>query len=82
LVDAVHWLVDDTWWDHRDPRESIGTILRSNPEAVAVGRVVEAVVAVSERQGPAAPDGEWFGDETWAEVQSAAQEAAKVLRSE
>lgn len=80
LSDAVHWLVDDTWWDHHDPVESVGTLLRSEQEARAVRRVVKAIVAVSERQGPTAPDGEWFGDEAWASVRSAAQEAAAVLR--
>jgi hypothetical protein len=82
LGDAVHWLVDDTWWDHRNPSESVGTILRTEQEAAAVGRVVAAVVAVSERQGPAAPDADWFSDEAWAEVQSTAQEAAAALRTE
>lgn len=82
LGDAVHWLVDDTAWDHRDPIESVGTLLRSEQEAAAVGRVVAAVVAVSDRRGPTAPDGDWFGDEGWPQVQSAAQKAAVALRAE
>lgn len=78
---AVHWLVDDTWWDHRDPAESIGTILRSEQEAAAVRRVVVAVVGISHRQGPTASDGAWLADEGWQRVQKAAQDAAAVLRA-
>lgn len=81
VTDAVHWLVDDTWWDHYDPIESVGTLLRSEEEAAAVRRVVAAIVAVADRHGPTAPDADWFGDEAWSQVQLAAREAAAALRA-
>lgn len=37
LTAAIHWLVDDTWWDQRDPSEDVGVILRSGAEAAIVG---------------------------------------------
>lgn len=46
MTNAVHWLVDDTGWDHGDSVEqSIGTILRDKREAVVVQRAVAAVMA-------------------------------------
>lgn len=53
LTEAVHWLVDDTFWDVHDPGASIGTILRDEREADAVREVGNAVVSVSDRQGRA-----------------------------
>lgn len=82
VTDAVHWLVDDTWWDHDDPIESVGTLLRSEEEAAAVRRVVAAIVAVADRQRPTAPDAAWFGDEAWSQVRQAAREAAAALRAD
>ncbi|XVU21315.1 hypothetical protein ACQPZJ_29080 [Actinoplanes sp. CA-054009] len=35
LTEAVHWLVDDTFWDQHDPRSDIGTILLGTEEAAA-----------------------------------------------
>lgn len=81
LKNAVHWLVDDTWWDHNDPRESVGTLLRSEAEAVAIEAVVAAVVEVSERQTPAAPAARWFGDPAWPRVRTLAAQAAARLRA-
>jgi hypothetical protein len=43
-------------------------------------RIVDAVVAVSERQGSTSGDAAWFGNETWSEVRIAASAAAAVLR--
>ena len=45
LTNAVHWLVDDTWWDQRDPRADIGLILANESEADAT----RAVVALHDR---------------------------------
>lgn len=81
LTEAVHWLVDDTWWDEDDPVESIGTILRDEAEADAVRAVVTAVVAVSGRQGAAAVDAAWYGDPAWPDVRRLAADAlAKMAR--
>ena len=80
LTNAVHWLVDDTFWDAHDPTDSIGTILRDEREAAAIRRVVAAVVAVSERQGATSTDARWFADEGWAEVRAAATDAGDLLR--
>lgn len=81
LTNAVHWLVDDTFWDQQDPRESIGTLLRSDTEAVAVEAVVGAIVAVSERQTPGSPDADWFADPDWARVRTLAAQAAATFRA-
>ena len=49
VTNAFQWLIDDTWWDAKQPSESIGRILYDEREASAVGRVVEAVLAVAGR---------------------------------
>jgi hypothetical protein len=81
LNNSVHWLVDDTSWDHNDPRDSIGTLLRDDNEADAVEQVVQAIVTVSERQGPTASDAQWFGDKDWPQVRRLAAQAAATLRA-
>jgi hypothetical protein len=80
LANAVHWLVDDTWWDHDDASKSVGTILLSDREAEAVKPVVAAVVEVSDRQGSTAPDSKWFADPKWNTVRTTARSAADLLR--
>lgn len=72
LTNAVHWLVDDTWWDHRDPIGSVGLILENELEAGRARDLVELVVSVADRQGPSSPDAAWFGDALWSDVRKAA----------
>ena len=60
LTEAVHWLVDDTFWDMRDPGEDVGALLIDEHEAAAVRSVVSAVAAASKRQGPTAPEQAWL----------------------
>lgn len=80
-TDAVHWLVDDTFWDVRDPAEDIGALLANDEEAAAIRGVVACVVAVSEGQGPTASDQAWFEDPQWPNVRDSATRAAKTMRS-
>lgn len=80
LTDAVHWLVDDTFWDMRDPAEDIGELLVDEHEAAAVREVVRRLVAVSGRQGPTAPDQAWFDDPGWPMVRKMARRAATAMR--
>jgi len=77
---AVHWLVDDTWWDLKDPVESIGTILRDDTEAAAIRAVVAALVGVVDRHSPHSSDASWFGDPSWPTVRALANEALSTLR--
>jgi hypothetical protein len=79
LTEAVHWLVDDTAWDVHDPIGSIGTILRDEAEANAIRAVTIAVVAVSDRQGAAATDAAWYGDQNWPDVRRLAADALVSL---
>ncbi|NUU16941.1 hypothetical protein HP550_06715 [Cellulomonas humilata] len=78
---AIHWLIDDTWWDTTDPSESIGGTLCDEREAAAVSRVVEAVLAVARRRQPDDVDSLWFGDTSWPLVRTSAGEALDVLRT-
>ncbi|WP_374454255.1 hypothetical protein [Nocardioides sp.] len=77
LTEAVHWLVDDTFWDVRDPKEDIAALLIDEHEAAAVRSVVRAVVAVSERQGPTASDQVWLDDASWPMVRKLAARARR-----
>ena len=81
LTNAVHWVVDDTWWDDEDPSDSIGSILVDEEEAEAMRAVVREIVGVSERQAVAgSSDRAWLGDDRWPHVRAAARDAAALIR--
>jgi hypothetical protein len=80
LKNAIHWVVDDTWWDHQDPADYVGLILHDEDEAAALRAVVELVVRVSDRQGPSATDAMWFADPDWSEVRQRALFASRLMR--
>jgi hypothetical protein len=80
LDSAVHWLVDDTFWDVHDATESIGTILRGPEEASAVNGLVAAVLAVADRHGNDASDATWFSDPDWVHVRALATFALNLFR--
>jgi hypothetical protein len=80
LTEAVHWVVDDTSWDVRDPAEDIGALLIDEHEVAAVRSAVSAVVAVSERQGPTSSDPAWLDDPSWPIVRKMASRAATAIR--
>jgi hypothetical protein len=77
LTNAVHRVVDDTSWDHRDPAESIGTILRDVVEAEVAGALVRELVAVSGRAGDV--DRRWFDDDRWPEVRRLADALVRLM---
>lgn len=54
LTEAVHWLVDDIFWDERDVAESIGWTLRDEQEVAAIGAVLVPLLAVLDALGPCA----------------------------
>lgn len=78
LTNAVHWLVDDTVWDHFDPSESIGTILRAETEATAIRAVVSALLEVADRQR-SGTDSSWFEDARWHSVRELARVAIDAM---
>lgn len=80
IGNAIAWVVDDTWWDHHDPREDIGLLLRDEREAEAVEQVVRAVIAVAKRQ-VGRTDASWFDDAEWPRVRDLAARAAAILRA-
>jgi hypothetical protein len=80
LTDAVNWVVDDTYWDARDPADSIGLLLVNQDEAQALAEVAESVVIISNRAGAGAADASWCADPAWPNLQKAAAEAAALLR--
>ncbi|WP_199725726.1 hypothetical protein [Nocardiopsis sp. Huas11] len=80
LTDAVHWLIDDTFWDVRDPAEDIGALLLDEHEANAIRSVVASVEVIARRQGTTASDALWFDDPEWPLVTSRAARAASELR--
>lgn len=79
LTNAVHWLVDDTVWDHYDPAESIGVLLRSEAEAAAIRLVVASVVIVSETVGADISDRSWFESDEWPRVQELSRSALLLM---
>lgn len=82
LTSAVHWLVDDTFWDQQNPSKSIGEILTSESEAHAVRLAVRSVVIVSETVGAESTDRDWFASAEWPRVQALARSALILMRSD
>jgi hypothetical protein len=79
LTDAVHWLIDDTWWDHRPAHESIPLVLRDKAEADSVQRTVTALLRVLEDLGPVARTHDYLGHHEWHEVLTTARAAYLLL---
>ena len=80
LANAVHWLVDDTDWDSRDPELDVGALLASETEARAVRAVLRPLLTILSALGPVAPDSDYVTHQTWAEVADAAATAAAVMQ--
>ena len=72
LTDAVHWLIDDTWWDQRDPAGDIGLLLNDVAEAQAIKDVLEPALSVLRDLGPTALDAAYVRHPRWSEVAAAA----------
>jgi hypothetical protein len=79
LGEAVHWLVDDTWWDARDPADDVGTLLRDADEAAAVSAVLAPLLEILDEVGPTARDAEFVAHRRWHETAIAASRARKLL---
>lgn len=80
FTDAVHWLIDDTGWDHGPPSRSIGPILRDDAEAAALAVLVDRVCSVLDDLGPTAPAEACFADPRWPRVLELASEARALMR--
>lgn len=81
LTEAVHWLVDDTFWDERDVAESIGWTLRDGQEVAAIRAVLVPLLAVLDELGPLAPDPDYLRHRRWPDVRIAAGNAHRLLIS-
>ncbi|GAA3845123.1 hypothetical protein GCM10022243_09260 [Saccharothrix violaceirubra] len=79
LDDAVHWLVDDTFWDLHDVADSIGFLLRDKREVAVIEAVLDPLLAVLGALGPVRPDVEYFCHERWPDVVAAAANAHRLL---
>ncbi|MBP2475870.1 hypothetical protein JOF53_004742 [Crossiella equi] len=79
LTNTVHWLLDDTWWDRFDPRESVGDLLRDEREAGAVKAVVTPLLEILDAYSTATPDETYLTHPRWPEVREAAAKAHRLL---
>jgi hypothetical protein len=72
FTDAVHALVDDTWWEHQDPGRFIGLVLVDEAEARGARDVVAALVTVLDEVGPTAAYDSYLGHPGWPRVTTTA----------
>lgn len=87
LTEAVHWLIDDTGWDHYyetgheifNPDRAIGDILRDRNEVAAISAVLAPLLDVLGDLGPLRPDTEYLDHQRWPEVAAAARSACASL---
>ncbi|MEU1687864.1 hypothetical protein [Micromonospora sp. NPDC005707] len=82
LTDAVHWLIDDTFWDQRQPGSDIGTILGSAEEADAITATLHPLTAILDELGPTAADDEYLTHPRWHEVIHTATHAHQLMTSQ
>ncbi|MGC4896964.1 SCO4402 family protein [Micromonospora sp. DT31] len=82
LSEAVHWLIDDTFWDQRHPRDDIGTILTGAGEADAISATLEPLSAVLDELGPTASDDDYLTHPRWHEVTHAATGTHQLMTGE
>jgi hypothetical protein len=81
LTDAIHWVVDDTWWDVRSPEASIPSVLRNTDEALLVADAVQKLLVVLDALGPVAPDRDYTRHDGWPAVRSSCQRAYDALEA-
>ena len=79
LSSAVHWLVDDTFWDQHSPAEEIGLLVRDQAEADAVTTVLDPLLSVLDELGPIRADKEFLQHPLWPEVARSAADARDRL---
>ncbi|MGW9193042.1 SCO4402 family protein [Micromonospora chersina] len=79
LTEAVHWLIDDTFWDQHSPARDIGTILGSVKEADAITATLEPLSAILHELGPTAADDDYLTHPRWHEVTRAAADAHQLM---
>lgn len=79
LTEAVHWLIDDTWWDEHGPHGDVGTLLRDGREAKAITATLTPLLAVLDDLGPAANDDDYLAHPRWRDVVTAAGNAYRLL---
>lgn len=79
LTDAIHWLIDDTWWDKHDPARDIGKLLIDTAEAQAIHNVLEPLKEILHDLGPVAPDKEYVQHDRWNQVAAAASICLRKL---
>ena len=80
LTAAVNWVVDDTFWDRRDPADDIGILLRDPLEANGLRCLVGQLVKVCSTLGEA-PDADYVADPHWSIVQYLARDCLAILQS-
>ena len=80
LTAAIHWVVDDTFWDQHDPADDIGHTLRDALEAAGVRELVARLGEGCSSLGEA-PDADYFAHPLWALVQDLARECLSILQS-
>jgi hypothetical protein len=83
LRNAIHWVVDDTFWDQHHPREDIGLLVEDEEEAQLAHELVAALDRMEEmRPGPRS-DQAWFEDPAWPDVRRCAEALLSTMeRSE
>ncbi|MGC4891214.1 SCO4402 family protein [Micromonospora sp. DT227] len=79
LNEAVHWLIDDTFWDQRSPRSDIGTIVGDAKEADAITATLKPLSAILDELGPTAADDDYLTHPRWHEVTHAAADAHQLM---
>ncbi|WP_143591748.1 SCO4402 family protein [Thermoactinospora rubra] len=81
LTNAVHWLIDDPFLDHRPARFWIPDVFWDEREADAVQAAADALLLVLDDLGPHEPDSAYLDHPSWPQVVRAAGMALRVMET-
>ncbi len=79
FTNAVHWFVDDTFWDQHSPDEDVGIVLRNQGEANAINAVLIPLLVILNELGPIGIDGDYYSHPLWIDVRNASTKAVDLL---
>jgi hypothetical protein len=80
LRNAIHWLIDDTWWDQHPALDDVGPVLRSTDEALAIQHAVDLLCALIDDIEPTDHDATYVTHPTWATCVDACERALRATQ--
>lgn len=82
LTDAVHWLIDDSWFDTKSATSMVGRLFADEREAAGVDAAVSTLLVILDEVGPVQPDRAYLDHPNWQDVVSTSRAALAILTAQ